>query len=232
MSNREDALWANHFETRGKQRVADLVSFYHDWLLKITKIFYLRYHVNVYEFTDYLHWGVVGLIESIHRYKKVDNADFKTFAYKRIKGEIINQINRSTERIAYSHYQKKKELKERVSSLIENDESNNDFDKFYSITIGIVIGSLLDSEFLSINEEDKLVNNIYDSELKVDLLSKLNQLPDGERNIITYHYYYHMNFNEIAKLLQLSKGRVSQLHSKALDKIKRALDNSEFEYFI
>lgn len=232
MNNQEDELWQNYFKSKGQLEVNALVDVYHDWLLKIIKSFYLKYHVNVYEFTDYLHWGVIALIESIHRYKKISNADFKTFAYKRVKGEIINQINRSTEQIASLNYQKKQELKERVNSLIEYDKSNSDFEKFYSITIGILLGSLLESEFLYSNEEEKLINNVYDAEIKTDLLSKLSQLAEKERQIMTYHYYYHMSFNEIAELLQLSKGRISQLHGKALDTIKQLLDNSEFEYFI
>ncbi|MCW9016905.1 MAG: hypothetical protein OQJ89_08080, partial [Kangiellaceae bacterium] len=115
-------LWANYFESKDDSSVHALVEAYNDWLVKIVKNLFFRYHVEVYELSDYLHWGVIGLIESIRRYEQIEGADFKTFAYKRIRGEILNQVNQSTEKIAQKKYLKEKQVRERVDSLVENSK--------------------------------------------------------------------------------------------------------------
>ncbi|MCW8877935.1 MAG: sigma-70 family RNA polymerase sigma factor [Kangiellaceae bacterium] len=224
-------LWANYFESKDDSSVHALVEAYNDWLVKIVKNLFFRYHVEVYELSDYLHWGVIGLIESIRRYEQIEGADFKTFAYKRIRGEILNQVNQSTEKIAQKKYLKEKQVRERVDSLVENSKQESDFEQFYAISMGVVLGTLLESEFEA-DDEDSLLAGVYGTQLSTGVTSYLKQLSEKERIILNYHYYYHLTFAEIADLLELSKGRVSQIHSIALNKMKELIKKSDFEYFL
>ena len=52
----------------------------------------------------------------------------------------------------------------------------------------------------------------------------LNALPDREQKIVTLHYIDHMDFNTIAVGMDLSRGRVSQLHARAIQLMRQAYD--------
>lgn len=97
--------------------------------------------------------------------------------------------------------------------------------------MGVILGTLLETEFEA-DDEDSLLAGIYGTQLSTGVTSYLKQLPENERMVLNYHYYYHLNFAEIADLLDLSKGRVSQIHSVALNKMKILIKKSDFECFL
>ena len=57
--------------------------------------------------------------------------------------------------------------------------------------------------------------------LREQLRFVVEGLPEQERLVVTYHYYSELPFRDIAELMQLTKGRISQIHSKAIALIRR-----------
>jgi RNA polymerase sigma factor for flagellar operon FliA len=60
-------------------------------------------------------------------------------------------------------------------------------------------------------------------DLRTALRSCLDVLPEREKSILSWHYFDGMTFDQIAKLYDVSKGRISQLHRSALDRLRKAM---------
>lgn len=66
--------------------------------------------------------------------------------------------------------------------------------------------------------------------LRTRLKRLVDVLPERERTIVCCHYFEHLEFQEIGGLLGISKGRVSQLHARALQLIREGYESlEEFE---
>src|SRR5262249_47303965 len=64
-------------------------------------------------------------------------------------------------------------------------------------------------------------------EIEHRLLAEVDLLSKGQKSVMGHHYRHGMQFNEIAALLQLSKGRISQLHRAAITRLRKRLNGSE-----
>ena len=67
--------------------------------------------------------------------------------------------------------------------------------------------------------------NIELEEAKQTLAKAINILPDKEKMVVTLYYYEELTLKEISLILKLSEARVSQLHTKAVIRLKGALAN-------
>lgn len=228
----ETTLWKSWFEDKALSVQHALIAFYHEWLLGLAKGFYSKYYLSCYELADYIHWSTIGLIESIDRYKQVKDVPFRAYAYRRIKGEVLNQISKATEQTAQYHSYKKENERDRLASLVAISSHSESFERLCNVTIGMMLGNLLDVEIEQHLEDDRLLNDVYNEQLSNNLSGFLRALSDEQRRVLIYHYFYHLKFVEIADLLALSKGRVSQLHAEALLKTKEMITNSDLEIFI
>jgi RNA polymerase sigma factor for flagellar operon FliA len=96
------------------------------------------------------------------------------------------------------------------------------------LTIGLALSHMLEGTGMVVgqDEEHSYRQEFYDDEAQKqlrDLLAKLvRALPDQERRVVQYHYYHGLGFTEIAGLLELSKGRISQIHRQALQLVREA----------
>ena len=64
-------------------------------------------------------------------------------------------------------------------------------------------------------------------EMKALLVTAIQELPDRERSILVLHYNEGVILNEIAAAMNVSESRISQLHTRALDRLKRSLTRTE-----
>ena len=67
---------------------------------------------------------------------------------------------------------------------------------------------------------------VQKQELKAMLVEALQTLTEKEQKVITFYYYEELTLKEISQILSVSESRVSQLHTKALQKIKKVLGDS------
>ena len=176
------------------------------------------------EFNDYLQLAMLGLLESVQRYDPDKGASFSTFANYRIKGALLNGLEKSTElrdQIAFF----RRSRRTRITSITDNNLNENDdqFTKLVSVTVELALSFMLeDAGFLL--RDDMLDDELYNKEcsriLSTQLGMIIDNLPEKERLIIRNHYFHAMSFDDLAKLCSLSKGRISQLHKTALTKIR------------
>lgn len=203
---------------------------------------YLGYNV---EYDDLVGYGVFGLIDAIDKFELDKSVRFETYASLRIRGSILDQI-RKMDWIPRTLRQKQKKI-DAASKEIENKTGKLATEEEVAQTIGITYEELLSwqsqmkitniislNEFLSQGGEpvmDAEKNSHFEqpekviesSELKHTLMNSLEILTKKEKRVILLYYYEELTLKEISKILEVSESRVSQLHTKALQKMKKKM---------
>lgn len=211
---------------------------------------YLGYNV---EYDDLVGYGIFGLIDAIDKFDYGKGVKFETYASLRIRGAILDQI-RKMDWIPRSLRQKQKKMDTAMAKL-ENQYGRMATDEELANEIGIDTEELLNwqgqtkiTNIISLDEfveaaGEKEVNtmksNVFEQpeqvmmkgELKQQIIDSLDSLTEKERKVILLYYYEELNLKEISRVLEVSESRVSQLHTKALQKMKKNLgENADILY--
>ncbi len=197
------------------------------------------------EYDDLMGFGVFGLIDAIEKFDVNKGVKFETYASLRIRGSIIDSI-REMDWVPRSLRQKNKEL-ERVYFEIENQLGHSASDKevaeklgismdeFYKLLNDVSVSSMVSLEdFLEQNyeigvdqpysrTEDKPETYIEINELKEILSDAIGKLPDKEKNVISLYYFDELTLKEISSIMKVSESRISQLHTKAILRLRGKL---------
>lgn len=203
---------------------------------------YLGYTV---EYDDLVGYGVFGLIDAIDKFDFEKNIKFETYASLRIRGSILDQI-RKMDWIPRSVRQKQKQIESAITSL-EKEKGSNLSDQEIADKLGISLdeyrnwesltnvsniasldefmeqgtdGSVKEFRNTTYIEPEESVDN---DEVKKMLMSALDLLTEKEKKVVLLYYYEDLTLKEVAKVLEVSESRISQLHSKALEKMKKHL---------
>ena len=202
---------------------------------------YLGYNV---EYDDLVGYGIFGLIDAIDKFDAAKDVKFETYASLRIRGSILDQI-RKMDWIPRTVRQKQKKLDEAIKK-IEMQTGRNASEEEIAKEIGISDdelsiwqSQLKVTNVVSLNEyveqgTEPVMNNshfiqpeekVQENELKQVLKDTLKLLTEKERRVIELYYYEELTLKEISKVLEVSESRVSQLHTKALLKMKKKMGN-------
>jgi RNA polymerase sigma factor for flagellar operon FliA len=203
---------------------------------------YLGYNV---EYDDLVGYGTFGLIDAIDKFDFSKGVKFETYASLRIRGAILDQI-RKMDWIPRSIRQKQRKMDQACQNLeirygrMANDEeiakeldiSVDELETWQNQTKITNIVSL--DEFMEQGTESKVEQSLtadFDQpdrimekqELKELLIKTLETLTEKEKRVIVLYYYEELTLKEISKILEVSESRISQLHTKALQKMKLKL---------
>ncbi|MBP3603980.1 MAG: FliA/WhiG family RNA polymerase sigma factor [Lachnospiraceae bacterium] len=200
---------------------------------------YLGYNV---EYDDLVGYGVFGLIDAIDKFDSMKAVKFETYASLRIRGAILDQI-RKMDWIPRTIRQKQKKI-DAVMKEIELEKGRAATDEEIAIGLGIstdeyanwqsqmkITGVVSLNEFMETGSDipaDKTNQQRFDSpeevvekeELKKVLAESLELLTEKEKKVILLYYYEELTLKEISNILEVSESRVSQLHTRALQKLK------------
>lgn len=203
---------------------------------------YLGYNV---EYDDLVGYGIFGLIDAIDKFDATKDVKFETYASLRIRGSILDQI-RKMDWIPRTVRQKQKKLDEAIKT-IEMRTGKTASDEEIAKEVGITDDELLNwqsqlkvTNVVSLNEYveqgsepvmDARNNShfaqpeekIQENELKEVLGETLELLTEKERRVIELYYYEELTLKEISKILEVSESRISQLHTKALLKMRKKM---------
>lgn len=203
---------------------------------------YLGYNV---EYDDLVGYGIFGLIDAIDKFDFGKNVKFETYASLRIRGAILDQI-RKMDWIPRSLRQKQKKI-DVAMSKIESEKGRSATDEELAEELEISIdefnnwqGQTKSTNLISLDEYteagcevkmDSINNSHFDKpedavekdELKLKIMESLDALTEKERSVILLYYYEEMTLKEISCVLEVSESRISQLHTKALIKMKNKL---------
>jgi RNA polymerase sigma factor for flagellar operon FliA len=226
----EQNLW-KRFKCQGDMAAREhLITHYMGFArIMAARCYAIRYRDGI-GFNDYLQYGSIGLIEAVDRFLPDDGrASFKTYAAHRIRGAILNGLGRDSEvnaQLAAQH----RIRQDRLESLAEREPDAPDqpdpLSNMARMAVSMAVGFMLEDERqrrgLEGAAEDDCYANSQVRRIRKKLLDLVDKLPTRERALITAHYFEDRLFEEIAVDMQVSKGRISQLHKKALNTL---LDN-------
>ena len=239
-----DKLWQQYSKTHDTELRDELILEYAQ-LVKLVAgrlSMYLGYNV---EYDDLVGYGIFGLIDAIDKYDYGKNVKFETYASLRIRGAILDQI-RKMDWIPRSLRKKQKKINAAMDA-IEAKTGRTSTDEELAAELGISIEELNNwqgqtkmSNLISLDEYTEegsesgiqAVNNtrfetpedvVEKEELKKMLVEALDLLTEKEKNVVTLYYYEDLTLKEISLVLNVSESRVSQLHTKALNKMRKKL---------
>jgi len=188
---------------------------------------------NGVPFEEYIQFGMEGLLQAMDRYDPSLGARFETYASYRIRGAILSGLEKSTE-VNQQVATLRRLRDDRLGSLVDGardagaEQVDAAFARLVDVSVGLAVAFMLDDTALYIHDDiphwDDGAANLSFKQLQRRLLAALDTLTDKERMIIDGHYFDHQNFEQLAVALALSKGRISQLHRQALEKLRDSLD--------
>jgi RNA polymerase sigma factor for flagellar operon FliA len=240
----EGDLWDQYRRTRDPRTRHQLVRCYLGMTHRIAAKLFGRRVGNAVAFDDYLQYARVGLLEAIDRYDATREASFATFAAYRIRGSVLNGLEQATESAAQAAQRRRARLLERAQSLdgadttsrtqSERGSAGSSADRFagmVDVAVLLAMGYVLEDTG-EWNPAGAAANSDpYKSVALERVRERLNRLvdalPERERCIVRYHYFQHMEFQAIGELLEVSKGRISQLHARALQLIREGYEALE-----
>lgn len=231
-TDRHNELWRRHLAEHDVQARAELIETHTALAKKIAASMYARRYRDHIEFDEFFQFGLVGLIESVDRYDPDKGASFETFASYRIRGSIINGLGKMTEMRSQSAYRQRLR-KDRMTSLSASDDKAGAdlFDEMVELTLGLAIGFLLEDTGLAASSSENTGDQAYKSnhlaQLRELLIRAIDDLPERESQIVRYHYLQGAQFEVIADLLGVTRGRVSQLHKRALQRLRDRLGQDQ-----
>lgn len=221
----EAELWQEWRKGRALPVRHALVEHHLGWVRLIVREVQAEFRAPHAEWSDYLHYGTVGLLEAIERFDPDYGVEFRTFARKRVRGAIFNGIGNFVA-IAREHSTVDRNLRDRAQSLIE-DSGHDPLQDLIGLSIGLAIGHLLENGIE--HADGKQVDEPYAAMEQLELEGTIRTVIDGmterEQSVIRLHYFQQISFTDIATLLNISKGRVSQLHRQGLNRIKQHFDD-------
>ncbi|MDE5781413.1 MAG: FliA/WhiG family RNA polymerase sigma factor [Lachnospiraceae bacterium] len=237
-------LWDEYSKNKSME-IRDKIILEYASLVKIVAgrlSMYLGYNV---EYEDLVGYGIFGLIDAIDKFDIDKGNKFETYASLRIRGAILDQI-RKMDWIPRSLRQKQRKIDTAISEL-ELSKGRTPTDKEVADSLGISEeeyctwqGQTKVSNLMSLDEfvettGEKNVEPVKSSgreqpetvaernELKKILAETLDVLTEKERKVILLYYYEELTLKEISSILEVSESRISQLHTKALQKMKKKL---------
>lgn len=206
---------------------------------------YLGYHV---EYDDLVSYGIFGLIDAIDKFDLNKGIKFETYASLRIRGAILDQI-RKMDWIPRTLRQKCRKIESAQQKIMERSgKVVNDEELAKELNISLeelevwqnqtkILNLISLDEYLDQGSEvaaergersknsflEQPEHTIEKNELKKILLQTMESLTEKEKKVIIFYYYEELTLKEISILLKVSESRVSQLHTKALQKMKTKL---------
>lgn len=231
----EASLWRRlRFENQNACREA-IFSSYHELARRIASFEFRRRPAYGLDRADFEQLAYRGLLEAIDRFDPLRTTPFGAYARPRIKGAISDGLSRSSEESA--KYSERRRLeRERIQSLAASPEraAADPLAALTDLAVGLALGFLLeDTAGLDGTISSEPVINSYHTiswnELQLQALEEIARLPETERMVLEQHYLKGVSFTLIAQMLGFSKGRISQLHRKALEKVRARLTQSERE---
>jgi RNA polymerase sigma factor for flagellar operon FliA len=204
------------------------------------------------EEADLISYGLLGLIGAIERFDPGREIKFETFAVARIKGSIIDEL-RSLDWVPRSVRAKAREIEaahakvERMLGRTPTDEEVSEelgvsMDDFQESLLQISNSSVMALDELwavsdSSGDQVSLLDTMKDpsavdparelgvSELKDRLANAISRLPEREKLVVALYYYENLTLREIGEVLGVTESRVSQLHTKAVLRLKSRLQS-------
>ena len=196
------------------------------------------------EVNDLINAGVIGLIDAIEKFDPDKEVKFKTYAEIRIKGAILDELRsmdwipRSIRKVINKLVNAYHELEQQLGRPAKDEEIAEllglQMEEFYRL-LKHSAGAPLISLDVMVDHDDKrrdILSCLVDpkstdafgvlglNELKDAIAGAIDDLPEKEKQVVALYYYDELTMKEIGDVLNLTESRVSQIHTKAILRLR------------
>lgn len=190
--------------------------------------------------------GVIGLIEALSNFDPRRGVKFETYAVPRIRGAILDEL-RALDWVPRSTRAKSREI-EKATVKLENKLGRTPSESELARTLRmsrndlfLAIGDVSGAGLLSLDEllyreednrqvprvetleattDENVLSDLEHQELKAFLVHAITKLTEQEKLVIALYYYEELTLKEIGEVMHISESRVSQIHTKAVTKLR------------
>lgn len=213
-----------------------------------------RFHVgpsSPVEMRDLLQYGVIGLIDACEKYDETKGTSFQSYARFRIRGSILDGLRhldflprsvRRKRRELFAATQRVEQQRQGAASeediALEMDLDAAELQALLESIRGATLASVEDmtdrgceaelAEAMGSGSTEGPEAQLERAEVKVLLMGALESLPEKERLVLSLYYYEELTMREVGEVLGVTESRVSQLHAKALTRLKCRLTEQAF----
>lgn len=199
-----------------------LIVKYSPWTRLVARDVYVRVYALRDAWHDCVQNALIGLLEAMDRFDPARGVSFQTYARHRVRGAVFNGVRTLRESLAQGtrSYDQMAAALDRMES-ISGDEIADPMEAFVGTTIGLGLGFLLEASSVPPHTHGSdAYSELEREELSAAMAGAMERLPEREQMILMLHYYHHVPFVEIAVQMGVTKGRISQLHRRALDQLR------------
>lgn len=253
MTDHVGNLWVQYKEKHDIQARDELVLQYAPMVKYVANRLAMNLS-TVVEVDELISYGIEGLMDAIEKYDHKRNIKFETYAITRVRGSMIDGL-RSMDWAPVSLRQKSKELEKAYAQLeikLERPATDQEVANELGITIdelSKLLRNLAATTIISLDDfingddtgekkkrivdllEDEDTPNALDlveiAEVKKLLAATIARLPEKEKTVIYMYYYEGLTLKEIGAVLELSESRISQLHTKAILRLRGSLSKKK-----
>lgn len=205
------------------------------------------------EFEDLVSFGILGLIDAIEKFDTSKGLKFETYATLRIRGAIIDELRKISwiPKSAFSKLSALNSSREVLENKLNREPTDAEIAAYMNISVedvrniqtyvNYVSVVSLDEVFFKSNEDDLQFRNIVEDENspqpdkileeneKYDVLKQaIELLTEKDKIVLNLYYYEKLTLKEIGKVLSISESRVSQLHSRAIVRLRENLKKLKY----
>lgn len=201
-------------------------------------------HIDI---NDIINAGAIGLLDAVGKFDSTKGVKFKTYAEFRIKGAMLDSLRhmdwvprsvRKSATVLENTYVKLEKKYNRPATDEElADELDLELDDIYDMIAQANGISLLSLEMISAsddlrlklidcltNENNNPLSILKLEEIKDIIAGSIDDLPEKEKIVVSLYYYNDLTMKEISEVLEITESRVSQLHTRAIIRLRGKLN--------
>lgn len=170
-----------------------------------------------------------GLLQALDRFDPLQGIPFGAYARPRISGSVADGMSRMTELNAQLGW-RRRARQERLRSLApsERKAEEDPLSALADLAVDLALGLMLEGTgMVAVADAADTRPSAYEGlvwrQTQAAVSQALETLPPDERTVMSQHYQTGLSFAQIADLLRLSRGRISQLHRSATERLRRWL---------
>ena len=176
--------------------------------------------------------GVLGLVEASHQFDEDQGVSFRTFAYRRVRGAIFDELRRNCPlpQDLMGQVSRVRGAMERLSPPVTTERIANACDLSVH-QVEVCLAGIRLSNPVSFTEHNVRASDVHEVSLPLEieeakqmLADCIEQLPDKQRHVLTLYHLEKMQMKEISHVMNLSVSSVSRILAKAEQLIWEMLD--------
>jgi len=242
-----EKLWEAYGNNRDKQAREKLILMYLPLVKQLSGRLAVRLPIGI-SHEDLEGYGVIGLIESIEKFNLSKGVSFETFAYRRIRGAMIDEVRKLywVPRTLWQKLQAVNAEKERLRRIYNDSVTDEQVAASLNITIAELNKICNYYNQLNMNSLDEVLTSSDGDSVRwgnlipdpnspdpLDVIEEqdghrilaeaVNSLAEKDRLVMALYYQENLTLKEIGLVLEVSESRVCQLHARAMSRLRQKI---------